>query len=704
MRIPGTKVYRAFPEFDRFTDEQCERFLAAAVQMGWRRVLRWVITGVAGVVLFVIGIVGAVWLRFGTQVLPNSGGILMHAADLLCVLVPSCAGAFGGVLVRDVLLRQHLRRLINTRGSCAACGYRLLGLPVSEANTVACPECGHVSEVDPSLGELTVRETSDTSTAEVGSGGSGVAGKVERLFTPRQVVLKPGFWTAKRMEWVERWAKRSAVAGLALALAGGGFALYRSIVADLDASTASMMYDLDDLMMQHIQSVQPRGTLASEPNGWDLVAKVHEEMKAIDAKLLGEYAARAKRIDPNGNGLWLDMQMWGAAPVKVPETGNSDDGIDTRREQLWNLNTELPRRAVRRYEFAGLFEQLDQLSEIRRYEPAFKRVGRIGGVRGNRTDLMQLRDLSRACWARLRAAHADGDQAGALQTVKTMFALHRRVLSGFQVVEIGYGQHSMMNLNAAVGPFLMTADEATLAELSKLCGMADPTGWPASAVGGEEVLLSQELADVYSDASNTRWGVLSLHLNNGVPLTIGKWFDSRPLGSLRGNLGENAATLTRFVQLSAALPRNRPPLADLSRPQGWWDDFVIGDHFIAKYLIRYDKLQLHWRALETRIALERYKRRHGSYPKTLDLLVPEFLAAVPKDPWGPGTLQYWPLPTPDEDGRGYVLYSVGEDGVDDRALVHPVPGTAAVWYANVSSGLPSNIELNPADEPVKFRP
>jgi hypothetical protein len=703
MRIPGTKVYRAFPEFDRFTDEQCERFLAAAVQLGWRRVLRWVITGVAGVVLFVVAVVPSLFARVALEKPLALSGLLTFVADLLSVLVPSCVGGFGGVLVRDVLLRQHLRRLINTRGSCSACGYRLLGLPVSEANTVACPECGHVSEVDPSLGELTIREGTE---GGAGAGGAGAVGtgKVERLFTPKQEVVKPGFWTATRVEWLKRWAKRGAITAFAVVLAGGGFALYRFIIADLDASAAKAMYDPDNLMTRHIRSVQPEGTLASEPNGWDLVIKVHEEMKAIDAKLLGEYAGRAKRIDPDGNGLWLDMRMWGAAPVRVPDSNNSEDGVDTRREQLWNLNTELPRRAVRRYEFAGLFDQLDQLAGIRRYEPDYRQAATNGGVPGNRTDLRQLLELSSACWARLRAALADGDQAGALRTVKTMIALHRRGLSGIQVFEIAYGHYSMANLNTALGPFLVTADEATLAELSKLCGMADPTGCIASAGRGEVVLLNQVLADVYSDPSNTRWGMLSLHLNNLMPLTIGKWFDSRPLGRLQSNLDENAATLKRFVQLSEALPRNRPTLTDLSRPPTLWDDVVIGDHFIAKWLVRTDQVHLHWRALETRIALERYKRRHGSYPGTLDLLVPEFLAAVPQEPWSPGPLRYKVLPAPDAKGLGYVLYSIGEDGVDDGGTVRPasglMPGDGIRGVSGTQSG---DIDLNPADVPFKFK-
>ncbi len=694
-------MYRAFPEFDRFTDEQCERFLAAAVQLGWRRVLRWVMTGVAGVVLFVVAVVPSLFARGALEKPLASSGLLTFVADLLSVLVPSCVGGFGGVLVRDVLLRQHLRRLINTRGSCSACGYRLLGLPVSEANTVACPECGHVSEVDPSLGELTIREAGDgVAGAEAGAVGTG---KVERLFTPKQEVVKPGFWTAGRVEWLKRWAKRGAITALAAVLLGGGFALYRFIIADLDASAAKAMYDPDNLMMQHIRSIQPEGTMASEPNGWDLVMKVHEEMKAIDGQLAAEFTVKANRIDPSGFGMWVDLDLWSAIPVRVPDAGNTDDGVDTRRERRWNLSIELAREALRRYQKAGLFDRLDQLAAIRRYEPGLERVGAVGGGFGLRDDLTPLRVLLIACRARLHAALAAGDQREAFGSVTTMMSLHRRGLSGFYLLDISYGVASILNFNSAVGPFLANADEATLAALSSLCSMSDLNGRLASAARGEEVLQNQTLADVYSDASNTRWGVLSLHLNNGVPLSIGKWLDSPPLGRLQGNLDENAATLRRFVQLSSAFPRDRPPLTDLSRPPAVWDDFVIGDHFIARWLVRTDSLQLHWRALETRIALERYKRRHGSYPGTLDLLVPEFLAAVPQEPWSPGPLQYRVLPTPDEFGRGYVLYSVGEDGVDDGGKMQPDPGRPLPnGYRADPSRQTGDMDLNPADAPVKF--
>ena len=41
MRVPGTKIYRAFAELDRFNDEQCERFLSVAQKPFWRWCMRW---------------------------------------------------------------------------------------------------------------------------------------------------------------------------------------------------------------------------------------------------------------------------------------------------------------------------------------------------------------------------------------------------------------------------------------------------------------------------------------------------------------------------------------------------------------------------------------------------------------------------------------------------------------------------------------
>lgn len=60
------------------------------------------------------------------------------------------------------------------------------------------------------------------------------------------------------------------------------------------------------------------------------------------------------------------------------------------------------------------------------------------------------------------------------------------------------------------------------------------------------------------------------------------------------------------------------------------------------------------------IALKRFQLQHGKWPETLGELVPEFISAMPIDPYDGKSLRYHP----NVDGT-YLLYSIGDDGVDD---------------------------------------
>jgi hypothetical protein len=62
----------------------------------------------------------------------------------------------------------------------------------------------------------------------------------------------------------------------------------------------------------------------------------------------------------------------------------------------------------------------------------------------------------------------------------------------------------------------------------------------------------------------------------------------------------------------------------------------------------------------TAIALKRYQLKHGNYPADLNSLVPGFISTVPLDPVDGQPLRY----RPNADGT-FLLYSVGENGVDD---------------------------------------
>ena len=73
------------------------------------------------------------------------------------------------------------------------------------------------------------------------------------------------------------------------------------------------------------------------------------------------------------------------------------------------------------------------------------------------------------------------------------------------------------------------------------------------------------------------------------------------------------------------------------------------------------------------IGVETYRLHNGKLPTTLSELMPECMAAVPADPFTSEPLHYRLLP------RGYLLYSVGADQVDNGGLAKRV-GTNESQY------------------------
>lgn len=71
------------------------------------------------------------------------------------------------------------------------------------------------------------------------------------------------------------------------------------------------------------------------------------------------------------------------------------------------------------------------------------------------------------------------------------------------------------------------------------------------------------------------------------------------------------------------------------------------------------------RATQTVLAVERYRLAKGKLPTSLDDLMPQFLPAIPEDPFDGQPLRYQLLP------RGYIVYSIGPDGQDDNGREKP---------------------------------
>ena len=159
MRLIRNKVYRAFPELDRFSDEQCRRFVVAANSSWVRRIGRWIVVG--GVSLAILCVMLGGVSALGDYLEPSAAlRSEMWMLVLGVLLIAGSGVAFvGGLVLRDGILRRRVRQLIERCGACPACGYSLLGMRVGETFRIICPECGRGMNVDPAMGELETDET-----------------------------------------------------------------------------------------------------------------------------------------------------------------------------------------------------------------------------------------------------------------------------------------------------------------------------------------------------------------------------------------------------------------------------------------------------------------------------------------------------------------------------------------------------------------
>lgn len=153
MRIPLRKIFRAFPEFDRFSDASCEQYMRRVRTTS--SMYRWLVR-IAGLTALPIAFAAYLFLEFRLRpMIPDatmrrfdamwlgvaSFGDVVVVSPAVVAMLPALALI---ALVRDSALRLALRKSID-RAICPRCGQSLLGLPIAgerENPSVRCPECG----------------------------------------------------------------------------------------------------------------------------------------------------------------------------------------------------------------------------------------------------------------------------------------------------------------------------------------------------------------------------------------------------------------------------------------------------------------------------------------------------------------------------------------------------------------------------------
>ena len=123
--------------------------------------------------------------------------------------------------------------------------------------------------------------------------------------------------------------------------------------------------------------------------------------------------------------------------------------------------------------------------------------------------------------------------------------------------------------------------------------------------------------------------------------------------------GLNAAQSGEFFGLSMNGRRRRGQLVSkmLTSP------FQVNRSLNIDY---WRKATAQFRVNRVAIALELYRMEHGQYPVDLEELVPQFLEAIPLDPFTERQLVYRP-----DNGNPFLLYSVGPNEIDDDGAEIP---------------------------------
>ncbi len=145
MRIPTNKIYRAFPQLDRFSDEQCNLLMRRVKVQGGGYVM--IHTLAVSIFLVVLLIMTVLVFRMP---LPDWLAHLAKNLDILIrLIIIFTVPAIVSMAVRDRVFRRHLINAIEIqveRVRRPQCQYILIGLtPVND--TVTCPECGRTTDL-----------------------------------------------------------------------------------------------------------------------------------------------------------------------------------------------------------------------------------------------------------------------------------------------------------------------------------------------------------------------------------------------------------------------------------------------------------------------------------------------------------------------------------------------------------------------------
>ncbi|MFG0259812.1 MAG: hypothetical protein ACF8LK_05600, partial [Phycisphaerales bacterium JB041] len=596
MRIPVGRIYRAFPELDRFTDAQGEQFVRAACKRGWRRhvhrVLILLFLLIAWIIAWLLLMLGAYLLDRFAPTLHRSNAAFWTLGTLSILLFAAPIALT--LPVKDWFLLRRLRLVIRARGTCPACQYSLLGAMVDDRDIVVCPECGMGLEADASLNEI--------STDDAG----------RRQFMPSGVHKSLEFWTPRRRRIGKRLAIAAAVlVFVVLPASWGGYELFLR----RQAATAAAERPGAEGILAFVEAAQPVGS-SEEENGWTVMEDVAAAIDSVEYDVLDRVA---------------DEATGSAYPDYSSIYGGISEHLEGERLLEAQLSQQLAYASLDEMRNTGVLDELDRLATLRRAVHEFSLPANQPAVFVLLPTLGSARNLARLSAARMYLAAEAGDREEFLAAFESGLAVARFCAHQFTLIEalVGDAIVSLMH-DRARAAILQHPDAEWLDGIEAAIARQAPPLPPSHRFTGEVYMGLDTINWFFADPSRVRFGRFSPHVTS----LFGGFTPISPLQGRLGTYADNRDTYKSifepYIQAAGidAFARPAPPPHETG-------GLLLVDNLapaLHRTLEAMDRLTASTRATTIMIALERHYLAHGAYPESLDALVPAYLTALPLDP------------------------------------------------------------------------
>lgn len=401
---------------------------------------------------------------------------------------------------------------------------------------------------------------------------------------------------------------------------------------------------------QRLYELTIRDQDPTAPNGYDAMMRISAILDELDRDFAARYGGPDKKPEE-----WPESVGY---PIDFDALASPDTPAESKR---------ITREYMARIEASGIPAELRGLRDCRLFVRPKANGALIDVIRG---EVGRGRMLVRYLRAHSADAATRGDWARVAENVVDIraiaSALGREASLISHFVAIAMDTVAVQVIRDSVG--VNEPDQEALFVLADRIGRELPYVSLTRAIEGEH-LWYLDIAQHVHDA-NGRF--VPAELERLARTTGQVQFPQLAPELMPDRAASDAMAAQVYARLGevAQLPRrSRPRTPDghidlgILRPQTY---IVVGVALanVDAVCSAPDRHAVHLNAASLIIALERCRLARGMYPERLGELVPEFLAAVPDDPYSEHGFVYKRGDNPAAKG-GYTLYSVGDDGEDN---------------------------------------